>query len=30
MAKHAWLQKNAKIQNPYYGSEMLECGEFTK
>jgi hypothetical protein len=30
MANHSWLQKDAKIQNPYYGSEMLECGEFTK
>jgi len=23
-----WLQKDAAIQNPYYGSEMLTCGSF--
>lgn len=26
MAKAKWIQKNGKIQNPYYGSDMLECG----
>jgi hypothetical protein len=28
MAKGYWLQKDEKIRNPYYGSSMLECGEF--
>ena len=28
MAKRYWLQKDEKIRNPYYGSSMLECGEF--
>jgi hypothetical protein len=28
MVKKSWLQKDAKIRNPYYGSAMLECGEF--
>ena len=23
-----WLQKDAAVQNPYYGSEMLTCGSF--
>ncbi|HSR54478.1 MAG TPA: hypothetical protein VLV83_26940 [Acidobacteriota bacterium] len=23
-----WLQKDGAIRNPYYGSEMLECGYF--
>ncbi|HSR69005.1 MAG TPA: hypothetical protein VLU25_13795 [Acidobacteriota bacterium] len=23
-----WLQKEGAIRNPYYGSEMLECGYF--
>jgi Protein of unknown function (DUF3347) len=27
MVKRSWLQKDAKIRNPYYGSSMLECGE---
>ena len=22
-----WLQQNDVLRNPYYGSEMLECGE---
>lgn len=22
-----WVQTSAKLQNPYYGSKMLECGE---
>jgi hypothetical protein len=28
MAMASWLQKGEKIRNPYYGSSMLECGEF--
>ena len=28
MAKKYWLQKGDKIENPYYGSQMLRCGEF--
>lgn len=28
MANAQWLQKGEKIRNPYYGSEMLECGGF--
>lgn len=30
MANKSWLQKGDKIRNPYYGSEMAECGEFRK
>jgi hypothetical protein len=30
MAAKPWLQKGDKVQNPYYGKEMLECGEFKK
>ena len=30
MVKRAWLQKEEKIRNPYFGSTMLECGEFKK
>ena len=30
MVKKSWLQKGEQIKNPYYGSEMLECGEFRK
>jgi hypothetical protein len=26
MAKKYWLQRGAKIRNPYYGKSMLECG----
>lgn len=26
MKKKPWLQKGMAIRNPYYGSEMLECG----
>ena len=26
MLKKYWLQKGAKIANPYYGKSMLECG----
>jgi hypothetical protein len=25
-----WLSSEKKIQNPYYGEEMLECGEVTQ
>lgn len=28
MAKKAWLQPEGDIENPYYGSEMLTCGDF--
>jgi len=27
MAKASWLQKGAEIKNPFYGKEMLDCGE---
>lgn len=27
MAKGYWLQKGNKVKNPYYGAEMLTCGE---
>lgn len=30
MVKRSWLQTGDKIRNPYYGSKMLECGEFKK
>jgi hypothetical protein len=30
MVKKSWLQKDGEIANPYYGSSMLRCGEFTK
>jgi hypothetical protein len=30
MAKGSWLQKESTIKNPYYGSQMLTCGEFKK
>lgn len=30
MADKSWLQKGETIQNPYFGSEMLECGEWKK
>lgn len=26
----SWLSSEKKIQNPYYGDEMLECGEVTQ
>jgi hypothetical protein len=26
MLKQYWLQKGAKVANPYYGKSMLECG----
>jgi hypothetical protein len=28
MANKSWLQKEEQIRNPYYGSQMLTCGEF--
>jgi hypothetical protein len=28
MAKKAWLQPEGDLANPYYGSEMLRCGDF--
>jgi hypothetical protein len=28
MAKRSWLQRDAQIRNPYYGSQMSTCGEF--
>lgn len=28
MAKKPWLQTATAIENPYYGSSMLRCGEF--
>ena len=28
MLKRPWLQRGAKIANPYYGKEMPDCGEF--
>ncbi len=27
MAKAAWLQQGDQVNNPYYGSSMLRCGE---
>jgi hypothetical protein len=24
-----WIQEGKEVRNPYYGSEMLECGEVT-
>jgi hypothetical protein len=30
MVDKSWLQKDAQIRNPYYGSGMLTCGEFKK
>jgi protein SCO1/2 len=27
MARKSWLQKDGPVQNPYYGSRMLACGE---
>ena len=28
MANRVWLQREAQIRNPYYGSKMPTCGEF--
>ncbi len=30
MVKKSWLQKGDQIANPYYGADMLRCGEFKK
>lgn len=30
MVKKSWLQQDDAIRNPFYGSSMLTCGEFTK
>jgi protein SCO1/2 len=30
MLRKFWLQKGVKIQNPYYGMSMLECGRLTR
>jgi len=30
MVKKSWVQKGEKIRNPYYGAQMLECGEVKK
>ena len=27
MAKGSWVQKRGKVRNPYFGAEMLDCGE---
>jgi Cu(I)/Ag(I) efflux system membrane fusion protein len=27
MAKAGWVQRGSEVTNPYYGSEMLRCGE---
>jgi len=28
MAKASWIQTDKEIKNPYFGKEMLDCGEF--
>jgi len=30
MVNRSWVQTDEKLRNPYYGSLMLECGEFKK
>jgi hypothetical protein len=30
MAGKPWLQKGTQIRNPYFGAEMLTCGEIKK
>ena len=30
MAKSSWIQEGEKIQNPYFGKAMLNCGTFKK
>ena len=30
MENKPWLQKDGAIQNPYYGSKMISCGDFKK
>ena len=27
MAKASWVQKHGKVRNPYFGAEMLDCGD---
>ena len=27
MVKRSWIQKHGEVNNPYYGSQMLTCGE---
>jgi Cu(I)/Ag(I) efflux system membrane fusion protein len=27
MAKGGWVQRGSKVANPYFGTEMLSCGE---
>jgi mono/diheme cytochrome c family protein len=29
MVRKPWLQKDGPVENPYYGSKMLACGELT-
>ena len=29
MLRKYWLQRGDKIQNPYYGQSMSDCGRFT-
>jgi protein SCO1/2 len=29
MLRKSWLQKDGAVENPYYGSRMLACGELT-
>ena len=28
MARRAWLQREEQLRNPYFGAQMLTCGEF--
>jgi Protein of unknown function (DUF3347) len=28
MVKKSWLQRDAQVRNPYYGTTMSNCGEF--
>ena len=30
MENKPWMQKGGAIQNPYYGSKMIDCGDFRK
>jgi len=30
MVRKSWLQKDGPVENPYYGSRMLACGELTE
>jgi hypothetical protein len=27
MVKKSWLQREEQVRNPYYGAQMLTCGE---